>query len=982
MNKLLVSVFFPAVLLIILPPFGYGTPSPIVTPSAIPTATPTPFDYKTPSPSPTPLPITIYIPDDYSTIQSAIDAAFNGDTIIVRNGTYTGEGNREIDCLGKAITLRSENGSGTTILNGGGYRIFDFQNGETENTLIDGFTITGGAGNAGGPGGAIIVNNSSPRIINCVIFGNRSAPPSDAYGWNGGTYRGGAIYVGSSGSLILESCIIRNNTASGNYRSSVSIPGSATGGGIYCVGEVNLSHCQIYGNRAIGGSSWKVRFNGGSGHGGGIYGNAVISNCLIYNNIASGGTGWTGGGGNGGGVKGGVSIINSTICNNTAENGWNPVEGEPPGPNQSSGIDGSPQIINSIVFNNGISGSPDIIYSNIEGGWPGDGNIDADPGFTAPGDFRYGEVSPCIDQGSNIYVTEVTDYFGNPRIWDGDGDGTATVDMGAYEYGILWAPPTPSPTPYGYKTPPPSPTPSASPIPSPSPTSSPIPTPSPVPSPSPTSSPIPTPSPVPSPSPTSSPIPTPSASPYYQVVPFREDFEEPVEIGWNWTWEFWTTEHIARLHRWKPSYGGHNHEPPAPHGGNYNARYGPGVSVPSPAITRLVSPRLVFPPNSQSPRLIFWHAMRLWQGSDTLRILYRTSRGGEWHHLTTYSEETYDWTERTVLLPDAGAAYYICFEGTTTIPSSTYGICIDNVQVLPGPTPSATPLPSVTPTHSVTPAPSVTPSPSVVPTPSAAVTPTPLPSPYRLVVDGKDYNGDGRDDLAVWRNTDGKWLIDFGSPLTSEVFYFGKTDDLPASGDYDGDGLDESAVFRPATGLWAVQGVTRLYFGRPGDIPVPADYNGDGLTEPGIFRAAAGLWAVKGVTRVYFGTTGDLPVPVDLSGEGTARIGVFRPASGLWAIRGVTRVYFGTVGDYPVPAGYPGDGGLKLGIFRPASGLWAIRGVTRFYFGRSGDFPQAGDYAGTGTAGAAIHRPMSGLWVVRGLTRIYWGGGDFIPVSW
>lgn len=261
-------------------------------------------------------------------------------------------------------------------------------------------------------------------------------------------------------------------------------------------------------------------------------------------------------------------------------------------------------------------------------------------------------------------------------------------------------------------------------------------------------------------------------------------------------------------------------------------------------------------------------------------------------------------------------------------------------------------------------------------------TPSPLPTPYRLVVDGKDYNGDGRDDTAVWRPGDGRWAIDFGSGLSPEILHFGRTGDVPASGDYDGDGVTDPAIFRPATGLWAAAGVTRFYFGQPGDIPIPADYTGDGFTDPGIFRPATGLWSVRGITRSYFGCLRDLPVPGDYAGTGTAEIGLFRPATGLWAVRGLTQFYYGVEGDYPVAADYNGDGLLDPGIFRSATGLWAIRGLTRFYYGAGLDFPQPGDYSGSGIDSPTIYRRVSGLWAVRGLTRIYWGGGSYVPVSW
>ncbi len=221
--------------------------------------------------------------------------------------------------------------------------------------------------------------------------------------------------------------------------------------------------------------------------------------------------------------------------------------------------------------------------------------------------------------------------------------------------------------------------------------------------------------------------------------------------------------------------------------------------------------------------------------------------------------------------------------------------------------------------------------------------PEPVPEIFRLVVAGKDYDGDGRDDTAAWLGATGKWYVDLGPAARPRVFYFG----------------------------------------RENDIPAPGDYNGDGTTDPTVFRPSSGLWAVRGVTRAYFGREGDLPIPGRMTTDDPALIAVFRPATGLWAVRGTDiRTYFGAPGDYPVPGDYDGDGSTDAVIFRPSAGLWAVRGATRVYYGRSGDYPQPGDYSGNGTVEPAIYRPGSGLWAVRGVTRSYWGSGGYIPVSW
>ena len=69
----------------------------------------------------------IYVDDDgsadFDTIQAAIDAAFDGDVVLVAPGTYAGDGNRDIDFGGKAITVKSEAGPESCIIQcGGRYR--------------------------------------------------------------------------------------------------------------------------------------------------------------------------------------------------------------------------------------------------------------------------------------------------------------------------------------------------------------------------------------------------------------------------------------------------------------------------------------------------------------------------------------------------------------------------------------------------------------------------------------------------------------------------------------------------------------------------------------------------------------------------------------------------------------------------------------------------------------------------------------------
>jgi hypothetical protein len=113
----------------------------------------------------------------------------------------------------------------------------------------------------------------------------------------------------------------------------------------------------------------------------------------------------------------------------------------------TGGLGGGATVTNCILWGNtpnGVSAFATIAYSNVQGGFPGIGNMDADPLFVDPdnGDYRLLPGSPCIDAGHNNAIVNIadTDLGGYPRFAD-DPDTADTgcgvpviVDMGGYEY--------------------------------------------------------------------------------------------------------------------------------------------------------------------------------------------------------------------------------------------------------------------------------------------------------------------------------------------------------------------------------------------------------------------------------------------------------------------------------------------------------------------------------------------------------------------
>jgi len=386
---------------------------------------------------------TIHVPADQPTIQAAISAANNGDTVLVAPGTYV----ENINFGGKAITVTSSGGPSVTMIDGGAQgSVVTFSTGEGLTSVLNGFTVRNGLRN-GLFGGGIYIASASPTITGNIITGNHAAAGCGIY-----------VYGGSP--------LIQNNTITANDQTGAGDGGDG-GGGIVVSGTSSApSNPQIIGNTIKNNSVAAGGFGGGISvdyfsspliqgnliqanvaynFGGGValwsYNSPILVQNLIVGNTSLAG-------GSGGGLyvspdDNPVRIINNTIAANSAYDATSAVYVTGFGQNATftNNIFVAAAGQNAVTCNSTYSSASPVFsyndaFSASGAAWAGicdsttnPGNLSSDPLFmsAANNDFHLQAASPAVNAGNNAAPNlPSTDFDGNTRI-------VGTIDLGVYE---------------------------------------------------------------------------------------------------------------------------------------------------------------------------------------------------------------------------------------------------------------------------------------------------------------------------------------------------------------------------------------------------------------------------------------------------------------------------------------------------------------------------------------------------------------------
>lgn len=412
---------------------------------------------------------TLDVPNEYPTIQQALDAASAGDSVRVSPGRYV---EARLDFKGKPLVLLSTNPLDSlivaaTVIDGNRRgSVLQFDSDDTQLPEVNGLTITGG----GGPiifGGGIYSWGGRPQIKNCRITKNdagggggifiRYAPESALIDhctiFENTAGSGGGLYLQES-EVQVKDCIISSNEveafvggdagAMATYYGTVEMTrcrlnnntSAYEGGAVWThLTTLTFNQCEIRGNFALRGagifSNWcqdliltttTITDNEATELGGGIYWDGYhgsITNSIVARNAAPTGAGlWLS-------SRLPLSIENCTITDNLAAQGGGMFGG------------GDVSVRNTILWNNGpdqivnFPGLGTVTYSDVEGGFVGTGNIDADPTFIRYHGFDQllKPDSPCVDAGDPSIEDEISDW--HPQ-WPQRYPNGSQSDMGAY----------------------------------------------------------------------------------------------------------------------------------------------------------------------------------------------------------------------------------------------------------------------------------------------------------------------------------------------------------------------------------------------------------------------------------------------------------------------------------------------------------------------------------------------------------------------
>jgi len=275
-----------------------------------------------------------------------------------------------------------------------------------------------------------------------------------------------------------------------------------------------------------------------------------------------------------------------------------------------------------------------------------------------------------------------------------------------------------------------------------------------------------------------------------------------------------------------------------------------------------------------------------------------------------------------------------------------------------------------------------------------------------------DLDGDGISDIVVWRPGTGTWHSLRSSngfnPSSAGTNQWGNqaAGDMPFMGDMDGDGIQDLVVWRPSNGTWywltsssgydpALAGAKQWGASSQGDVPFLGDMDGDGKADLVIWRASTGTWYwltsstgynYANATAKQWGNlgAGDRPMLGQLDGDGKADLVVWRAPSGTWfwltSSTGYDYAHSGakqwgnqSLGDTQLLGDIDGDGLSDLIVWRASSGTWywlkssagydyaAMSGV-QWGSQSQGDVPLVGDFDGDNRAELVVWRASTGTW--------------------